>query len=590
MKSLFKLILLVDVKNSNIKTINNSTAMLKRLKDCFTVVSAEFIVVYKYSRILKKALYAICLINILEENTDLLNYLNRESQKHLSSILKRYGKQAIEVLKQKTHRVEEISDLTISLARVIETLDNLPSNNIKENNPEPQLKAVIDLIENFMGQCCSLISADSEQLDHVAKFQATTIAVNLAGNLNNLAQEQFNLFLEQLLLIKELWQIDRISGKKESIILLFHTKILPLLLKDKLTDYKLALEKIINFLIKDHNVLTELSNAKLVSLYNSLKDVWDNVEITREINNEILKEIHEESKFRLNCNKINDGGYELVKLFESYNTILHQIENAEFAIVEKFLLKKHSLSHEVLINITKHIDAIRILSITENPALLYIFQKIRQELTHNIQNGHTIALMISSVESKLSSNINPKIIKRYGTFDKFTTNSLKNRYQLLFENVISLLQMTQNYREFIQYTITYKIASDYNDYKVHINRDSSATLRVIHQERIEIMKQLGEINFIELFSDRYLNKISSLNLKKYTRKEKPKSPLLYIKLVVQLLLDYLTVEQLQLLVRFLIDGNLVTIHMIVKEELLLQVKNRMTFGKILYYIFTRRKK
>lgn len=569
------------MENSETNVINDPyLKILQRVKDAFVSFSAELIIAYKYARIVKTALYTTRLINILRENIDLLNYLSVGTQKHLSSFLQGEWYQAIDTLKQKAIKVEEIPKLTTDFTQIIEYLDHYTNNYSETVAINTGLQKVQELTENLIQQCCNVIKPGNDPQEPFNKFQAYTIALNV----DILLREQHHDFVDQLLFIKELWQVDRIvSSKKFSNILLFHSNILLLLKKDKVQNYEEALKKIINFVLYDHNVLTELPNASLVNLYKRLKDINDPFLLY----SKVLAKIYEEAKFRAHDNKININGYELFKLFESYNTILHQIENAEFAIVEKFLLKRSAFFHEVLINITKHIDSIIITSVTDSPELSYILSHIRKELTQNIQNGHTISLMISSLESKLTASIHNKAIRRYGALDSFTKNLLKNRYQLLFNNIIALNEITINSFGFIQRTIIQKIASDYRDYKINVSSDS--TLRIIHNEREEILKQLSELNFIELFQDRYLNKMSSLNFKKYARKENTQTPAAYVKLIIQILLNNFTVVQLQAVMQCLLDGHFVTIHSIVKQELLLQVKKRMTLGKILYYIFTRRK-
>lgn len=549
----------------------------KRLKGCFVSLSSEYIVSCKYPNTLRKSLCTFSIIKILQQNSDLLDYLSSNSQKNLRSILEHYGSLSIELLKQQKYQIEEITNFATSLKQLLDYLANSSNSHHKEDNQA--LKTVMDLAENFVQHCCLLITEDSKNQDVINNLQATVIVVNL----DNLSTEQQNLLLDQLLLIKELWQIDStIDIKKDSVPLLFHTNILLILKEENSVCYKYIFEKIINFLINDHNVLMELTNAKLICLYNRLKDLC----IKSKIINHILIRIHEESRFRKSFNKFNNSGYDLLELFENYNTMIHQIENTEFAIVERFVLQRNTFMHEVLINITKHINAIRMLNITEDPDLNYILGYIRKKLTQNIQSGHTISLMISSIESKFSSKLETKIIKRYISLDSFTKNALKTRYQLLFSNISSLLKKELNYAELIQQVITCKIAAYY---KINSQVTSTKMLRLIEQERITVIKQLHEINFVEIFSDKYLNKTFSLNFKKYVRRTNITTPSGYVTVIIRILLITFSVEQLQLLSQFLMNGNLTTIQAIVHQELVMQVKKRTTINKIIYYIFTRKK-
>ncbi len=562
------------MKDFNTKVISKYE---ERLKGCFVSLSFECIVSCKYPSTLKRSLRTFNIIKILQQNSDLLDYLSLDSQKNLLSVLEHYGPLSIETLKQQKYQMEEVTNFVTSLNQLVDCLKSSSTLHHEENNKA--LKPVMDLARNFVQHCCILITEDVKNQDVINNLQATAIVLNL----DNLSLEQQNLLLDQLLLIKELWQIDStIDIKKESVPLLFHANILLTLKEENTVDYGYILKKITNFLIEDYNVLIELTNAKLICLYNRLKDL----SIKSQTINHILLRIHDESKFRKSFSKLNNSGYELSVLFENYNAIIHQIENAEFAIIERFLLRQNVFMHEILINITKHIDAIRMLNITEDSDLNYILAQIRKRLTQNIQSGHTISLMISSIESKFSAKLEVKIIKRYASLDSFTKNALKTRYQLLFKNITSLLKKELNYAEFVQQVITCKIAADY---KINSNVTSVKTLRLIEQERLEVKKQLCEINFVEIFSDKYLNKTSSLSFKKHVRKTNITTPAGYVMVIIRILLTNFSVEQFQLLSQFLINGNLITIRTIVQQELVMQVKKRTTISKVIYCVFTRKK-
>lgn len=562
------------MKDFNTKVISKYE---ERLKGCFVSLSSECIVSCKYPSTLKRSLRTFNIIKILQQNSDLLDYLSLDSQKNLLSVLEHYGPLSIETLKQQKYQMEEVTNFVTSLNQLVDCLKSSSTLHHEENNKA--LKSVMDLARNFVQHCCILITEDVKNQDVINNLQATAIVLNL----DNLSLEQQNLLLDQLLLIKELWQIDStIDIKKESVPLLFHANILLTLKEENTVDYTYILKKITNFLIDDHNVLMELTNAKLICLYNRLKDL----SIKSQTINHILLRIHDESKFRKSFSKLNNSEYELSVLFENYNAIIHQIENAEFAIIERFLLQQNVFMHEILINITKHIDAIRMLNITEDSDLNYILAQIRKRLTQNIQSGHTISLMISSIESKFSAKLEVKIIKRYASLDSFTKNALKTRYQLLFKNITSLLKKELNYAEFVQQVIICKIAADY---KINSNVTSVKTLRLIEQERLEVKKQLCEINFVEIFSDKYLNKTSSLSFKKHVRRTSITTPSGYVTVIIRILLTNFSVEQLQLLSQFLINDNLMTIRTIVQQELVMQVKKRTTISKVIYCIFTRKK-
>ncbi|KAJ6644948.1 GTPase Der [Pseudolycoriella hygida] len=135
--------------------------------------------------------------------------VSADSQKHLSTILKKYGKQAIEVLKQKSYQIEEVPNLTIYVEQLVEYLDHYFDHHEEKVRQAPELQIIVDLIESFIRQCCALIAMNHDYQEHLNRFQALTIVLSV----DNLSAEQQNLLTEQLLLIKELWQIDHIAGE-----------------------------------------------------------------------------------------------------------------------------------------------------------------------------------------------------------------------------------------------------------------------------------------------------------------------------------------------------------------------------------------
>jgi hypothetical protein len=559
--------------------------MLQKVRKIFISLSSEYIAACKHPNTLRRSLRSFGIIRLLINNKYLLDYLDPDSQKKLLSAIESYGNKFVEILKQQKYQIDEIVIFTNSLEQIVDYLKNYDYLQI-EKHQLPSSEIVTNLAREFIQYCCALITEEPDNLDIISNLQATAIIVNIDG----LSIEQQKLLLNKLLSIRELWLIDATTElKEESIILLFHNNILSILKEEKLDDTKLEnchsiiFERIIVFLLDDHNILMELTNNKLISLYNRLQNLCTNSQAI----NHILIKIHDESKFRNNYNKLKNSGYDLLKLFENYTIIIYQIENSEFVIVEKFLLNKKGFMHEILINITRHIDFIRMLNIREHHDLNYILDHIRIELTKNFQSGHTIALMISSIESKFSSDLEDNIINRYFSLDNFTKNALRTRYQSLFRNIISLLEKDQNYTKFVQQAIISKIASDY---KINIKIASAKMLRSIEAERLEVIKKLSEINFVEIFRGQYLNKTTSLNFRKYMRTITITTPLGFVIIIIKLLLTNFTTEQFKVLLPWVINGNKTTMQRSVRHELVTQVKKRTTISKMIYYLLTGRKK
>lgn len=227
------------MKDFNTKVISKYE---ERLKGCFVSLSSECIVSCKYTNTLKRSLHTFNIIKILQQNSDLLDYLSLDSQKNLLSVLEYYEPLSIETLKQQKYQMEEVTNFVTSLNQLVDCLKSASTLYHEENNKA--LKPVMDLARNFVQHCCILITEDIKNQDVINNLQATAIVLNL----NNLSLEQQNLLLDQLLLIKELWQIDStIDIKKESVPLLFHANILLTLKEENTVDYGYIFKKITNF-------------------------------------------------------------------------------------------------------------------------------------------------------------------------------------------------------------------------------------------------------------------------------------------------------------------------------------------------------
>ena len=554
---------------SNNKQITEYEKILRKLAGCFISLSLEYVDLTKNHTSDKKQLLKFSVIKILQQNMFLLHYASPSCINKFASNLADY---------RSAELPQQAGEIINQLDTLLEGLSTSPKEG-KTKLEHAQIEVLEEIANNLVGKCSELFINKRQLQEFINNIQASAIALNLY----NLSREEQKLSFDQLLFLHELWQIDFASTMNiESVLILFHQSILSVLYKETPVNHKEVISIIVNFLIDTNNVLTELSNIKLILLYNKLQALCTTFEIAERI----VTKIHIESRYR-NHDRLNNSSYDLLKLFENYNTILGQIENTEFSIAERFLLQRNKFLHEVLINITKYTDLFRMLNITENVDLRYILTEIRKKLTQDVQNGQTIALMISSIESKFSTNVPTKLAKRFVVLDHFATSELVKRFSKLFSNIVLLLKQDLQYAEFIQNAIIHKIAAEY---VIQKGLEAELNLRALERDRLYIIKQLQDINFIELFSNKYSNKISNLHFKKYISEDRIKTSEEYIALIIQTLLTHLTVEQLSVLSKDVTDGNCTAIQKIVIPELNTQIKKRTTISKMLYYIFTRQKK
>lgn len=556
--------------------------LLLQVKDCFATLGEEYVQSYKYSRTAQKAIFAFSIVKVLLKNKNLFFFINHDCHKNLLKVVKSYKTQVIDILTQPTFPVEMIMIFQSHLEQLLSYL-KIVSPTIAEPITtiynKYELKLLKEYTISFVSQCSKLFTERIENQESLDTLHASAIVFKTC----NLSLKQQYKLLDKLLLIKELWQFETsVFLKKESIPLLFYNNINLVLKKENLKDIESVFSRIIKFFIDENHSLRSLNNNKLIRLYNRIKHLADQSPIIFSL----LSCLYRESQFRHAYNRLDDAAYELLKIFESYNTIKHQIEHIEFAIVESFVLKKNTFIHEILVSISKHIENIKVLAIEKNNDLSLSILQIKQNFSNNIQNSRTNILRVNAIESKLATPLEAYIVKRYFALDVFTIKSLKKDYENLFKNILALFNKKDGYKEFVQRTISCKIAQDY---KIENVGNSRKKLRTVEQERLEVIKRLSEINFLEIFHPRHLNKISTLSFRKYIRKININSPLEYVAIIIKILIKNLNVSQLESISQSLIDGNLPKNSDLIKQELLNRLKRSTTLFKMIYYIFTGKK-
>ncbi|MGI4776262.1 MAG: hypothetical protein ACRYE9_05040, partial [Janthinobacterium lividum] len=175
--------------------------------------------------------------------------------------------------------------------------------------------------------------------------------------------------------------------------------------------------------------------------------------------------------------------------------------------------------------------------------------------------------------------------RRYAELDKFALFSIRNKYNTLFENMLTLLDKTESSRDFLQSTICRKFGQDFHA----INAANSALkLRAIANERANIMQQLAKINFVNTFDLGCLNNIASLNFTKQLRNNNSISPAEYIRSIIRSFLSNASSSQLSILYNCVAKSE-EDIHKIMKLELNKQIEERTTLARFIRFIITGKK-
>ncbi len=550
--------------------------ILKEFKNCLinltNILTTESTTPAQPNDSLLKALIAAHIAEILANNFSIFQFLDRLSAENLADTLTTYHNKYEVILIQAN--VEE--KIIINFKTNITTL----ANNLTHERKAKLLKIsdfsiVKELIQNLAHHCQKLFVEPIYNHLEVEAIQSMALALHIKG----LSLNQQRGLLDKLLLVKELWWYETLQEIEKSL-----TK--PFNLIETLGIFEFAstdqvISKIIEIIVDEHKVLCYLENNKLSYIYDRLKNIDPQpLSIV-----ELLEKVHIEAQYRYNNNRISDSEIELLKRFQAYDIILTQIENSEFALIETFLIRNSMFMHEVLILIAKHADNISAIGIVQSPALAAILQIISESLPSHPEdiNSASGAIMLSLVKSKFATTLNSHQAKRYAQLDKFTVNSLKQKYNILLKHMANLVSGAAEAKTFIEQTIVNKLAKNYYTASA---ANSTTKIKSMIRDRAELAKQLAEIDFVEIFNSKYSNKITSLNFKSKFSADYSMTTQQYVQSIVNSLVSLCTPSQLRALQTNIIGNDLTDTQLIVKEEIIKQVHYRTTKIKRLGYLLT----
>jgi len=565
------------MRNFNIE----SGAYVKILEEVGSFLSSlnlEYVNSYQQTDQLKKGFFAFGIIKTLSQNSNLLNYLNQHSRQDLIDSINIHSNKYIEAWDLDATNTNMTS---IFKSNIVLLLQHLKSDNIiqSQNLTHNEFEIVRDLVKNIIHICRTLFAEQAYKKEALDKLQAMTIAFNL-HNIPYTLQVQL---IDKLLLIKELWQLgDKPYEPNDNFQLFFYLNISKILSNLKFTNESEAFDGIITLFVDDHQVLQSFSNEELLNLYDRLS----NIEFHNPLIDNLLHKLHHESQFRYGYNRLHDTSYELLKRFQSYDAILQQIEFTSFSIAESFLLRNNIFAEETIALISKHTDNIKAIGIAKASEIVNTLNKIKSEISASNNDDQTLQ-MFNSVESKFFNNLDSHVLKKYSELTHFTISSLKAKYIGLFQNIKNLIDKEIGYTEFLQQTIARKLSQDYY---VSSLSGSVDKLKLMAKERSEIFEQLSEIDFVEVFSQEHFNKISSLNFRKQLINIEIKSKSDYVHAIIMVLVANFSASQLESIYRPLIKDNLNKTEIIIKQELIKQIKQRTSLSKLIISLFKGNKK
>ncbi|WPY01382.1 hypothetical protein Trichorick_01293 [Candidatus Trichorickettsia mobilis] len=554
----------------------------QKISSCMAALSVEYILSYKKSDQTRSAWFAFGVIKVLLQYAEIFDFLNQRYKKDFIDSLRTHSDKYIKLLKQEAADSATPEVHSIFQEEVNFLIGQLSNNKLERTGDllEQELEAIQDVVSKLIKNCRTLFAEQSHIVDMMEQLQGMAIALGIT----NFTPEQQENLLAKLLLIKEIWHLEPLVAiKEDNFGLMFYSNPIQFLRNLATPNIDDTFHNIINFFVHDHQALLNISDIKLINLYDRLKDL-DNQD---EVFTNLLQKIHQEAPFRYNYNRIGDSGYELLKRFQSYDAIFHQIENAEFHITEAFLLRNNNFIQETLMLLAKHVDNIRAVGASKSPVVHTVLNKLEIELEHNYPSDSNHKSTISAIKDKLALGLDSQIINRYSELNKFTVFALKSKYLTLFEQIKRLLDDdSEDDKGFLNQILVKRFAQDY--YIANAS-NSIVTLRSIASDRSEIVRQCSEIDFVEIFNPECTNKITSLNFKKQIMASSIKTVNDYVEVLLKLVTSLCSASQLDCLYRPLLYGNLTKTQQVLKRELSKQIKQRTTIAKMVYSVFTGKK-
>lgn len=551
------------------------------LRKCLLDLNTEYIVSQQETKAIQTARFALGIINTLLKYGEILLYVNQLIKQDLIDSIGTHSSKYVTILASH-NRAKEAKELSDNSIKLLEVMSYNPTKESQGSEESRELtKHIAEIIKeittNIAQKCRGLFAEQSYNQEAIDKLQAAAIAFNINGMS---IPGQIKLF-EKILLVKELWQFENSKdNNSDNSRFIFHLHLEQILSHIDASEPEESFKHLVGFLTDDKNILEDLSNKSLIQLYDRLK----NFEPQTDVLINLLHKIHNEAQFRYTYNRLSDSGYELLKRFQSYDAIIHQIDTAEFIIIETYLLRNSILVHEALVTMVKHIDNIKVVGAVKMPELTSVLSKIKTVLASGAGEAHNnISIMFSSIKFKLSSSIDPIVLKRYTDLDKFCTNSIKARYVRLCRYISTLLDEKKEDLSFVQEAVVYRLAQEY--YIPNLS-NSVSKLRAMAKDRSYIAKKLAEIDFLALFNPENLNHITSLNFKKQLSKAKIRDRDDYVLMVVSEIVKEATASQLESLYKPLVGIELTEMQTILRDAIRQQVKRRTTITKTIVSLFT----
>jgi hypothetical protein len=516
---------------SSLSNLHTQDSLFDNIKDYTNKINLEYIESKKAPTLVRESLFGLKMVKFLLEHKDLLGTLTKQQIKDFVDSISTLSYKYTNKLEQNQEIYKDILDeFNLNIKELSDSANSIPSCKLSDNH---NLILGIELAHDVLKYSKNLFSDIQNNTDIINIFRAIAIALHI----ENISVADKIALKDKLIAIKDLLQqpnaiIHNQLNERE-----FYFNIQKMILessKDEGNIKKIFLN-IIDKFVTNYQILSHSTNEKLSALYDGLKNSYNQCE---EINY-LLHKIHQEAQLRYNYNQLGESGYALLKRFQHYDSILHNIEKTSFSLAESFLLG-NSLLENVVNTITKNIDSILISHATNSVEFDKMLAKIEQHITQN--KNHLLSNVIMNFKSKLATAPDEMLLKKAGDLDKFQIASLKNKYNLLFHRINSMLHGSH---EGLEDIIVHRFSQEYYT-KNHSH--SVENMRTLIKEREIIEAMIRKINFVEFLKcSTSVDNLRIAKIHKQLDTFKIQSPTTFIKALVKIIVTNSNPAQLEYL-------------------------------------------
>lgn len=561
--------------DSTISSTEEYSKLLARIGDSLMLMNQAYIRSRKCENHAEAASrFAYSIVEILLKDIWLVNYGSLNSKEDFIDAVKTHNHKYVDFFKINNKEQGMVESFRANVNNLISRCDDhKPYNN---SLAAQELDIIRDIASDMLQMSQSLFAEQAHNAKMIDKLQVSAVAFNI----EQLAVKERLKLRNQLMLVRELWQIDNSNSEDSgSLEITIHDEIARAACKAKISDAASIFEMIVNLCVVKHKALQYLSNVQITALYDRLRDIEQKSELV----DNLLKQIYREAQFRYGYSRLDQSGYDLLKKFQNLDSIIHHIENSECHLMETLLLKEKIFLKELILNIAKHLDGARALGMIRKDSRIYnLVSKLEQRALDQNLKEHIIASTFAYMKSKLVGHVEKYSSRKYSELDSFATDTLKKKYDKFFEDIDNLLEGNDVSQVFLIQTFNKKLAQNY--YITNLS-NSMDKLRKVANDRSNIAKQLAEIHFVSMFESNSINNIKSLDFTKQGKIKRNLSAQEYVGFIIDYMVAKASASQLDALYRPL-QGSLTPIQIKLKNQIVQEIKQRTTLAKMLYATLT----